>query len=294
MTTPTLAKLRNMLSPCYDYIRLLSRNNEKITLLYAHMETEQGQSQEILSSASTSQEVQTRTERIEPQNEEHSWFYYAFGSFIGDATDELEKALARLQREEKNSRNMDLASMFYVKSALYKVGLELLMRRNPEAKQLADALGVIGKRKYDLQREWEKEILAREGEEGLKRRNQNGEGPGRQYTREELDLSVSYIQTQVEAGILPPSALKHAIEERETGGYYQWEKEFDRKNSENLIRKLAIVNDPEIATVTQNIFRLNEEEYGKDYAERQHAILTELAGIASQKAIPPESDSTAR
>jgi hypothetical protein len=265
----------------------------KGTLLCDHMETEQYKTQEMLSTASSETEKKHHNiKRAEPK--EKSWFYYTFGNFLEDTTDELEKVLASLQEESKDRRALmdDLPHMLVVKRALYKVSLELLMRRNPQVRELAEAVQAIGKRKYELQRAWEKEVLAREGEEGLKRRKQNGEGTGRQYTREELDIRIRYIQAQVDVGILPPSALEHELAEQKAGGFYQWNKERQRKNDIFNIQQLAAVNHPTTGNVLENIRRLNEEEYGKEYAEQQHTILAELAKTSSQKVISIISDDT--
>ena len=267
----------------------------KGTLLCDHMETEQYQPQHTLSNASSKTEKTNRNvKRAEPK--EKSWFYYILNPIIEETTEALEKALASLQEESKDRRAMmdDLPHMLLVKRALYKVSLELLMRRNPQVRELAEAVQAIGKRKYELQRAWEKEVIAREGEEGLKRRKQNGEGTGRQYTREELDIRIRYIQAQVDAGILPPSALEHELAEQKAGGFYQWNKERQRKNDIFNIQQLAVVNHPITGDVIENIRRLNEEEYGKEYADQQHAFLAELAKTSSQKADPTISDDTTR
>ncbi|SRR5579871_1713690 len=233
----------------------------------------------------------------EQHDTEHGWFYYVSDSFAGVSTNKLEKALAKLQFQEGLiDRRKMFSDPYYLFHILQlqrekrRIETELLMRKNPEARELRDALRVIGERKHKAHRAWEKEILAREGEEGLKRRNQNGEGPRDQYTHEELDMRVRLTQLKVEAGILPPTALKHELEEREAGGYYKWEKEFFRKNAEANIRELVASNYPETARVIGNIQRLNEWRYGKEYAEQQHIFLTDLANNFSQKEAPAPLD----
>ncbi len=247
------------------------------------METEQYQPEE-----------QTGIEIGERQTEERGWFYYRFAELIADGTDELQKALARFQEEQKNSRRMDVTDMMSLSLAIYRLSLELLLRKNPEVREVYDALRENGLRKIAAQKQWEKAILTTEGEEGLKRRKQNGEGPINQNTPEELDMKVHNVQLQVDAGILKPSDLTYAIEVRDAGGFYQWEKERKRKGSEAHIRKLTAINHPITGQVVENIRKLNEEEYGKDYAERQYAILSELASITSQRATSTLSEPSDR
>jgi hypothetical protein len=251
------------------------------------MDTEQYQPQETQPTVSSPQEKRPKIETGRDEASERNLFYYRFSDLIGDTTEALEEALAKLQGERIDRRQMDFIDIINLNMAKYNIAFELLMRKNPEARALRDALHAIGLRKIAAQKQWEKEILATEGEEGLKKRKQNGEGPGNQYTHEELDMRVRLVQAEVEAGIKPPSSLKYATEVRDAGGFYQWEKEFKRKNREEFMQQLTAAGDPEIATVRQNIFKLNENEYGKDYAEQQNAILAELATIASQKASPP-------
>lgn len=256
------------------------------------MDTEQYIPEEAMSSAPDAQEAHTVVETAGSQSTERSRFHYRFDELIGDATDELEKALARFQEETKDRRHMDLLDILSLGIAIYKIRLELLMRNNPAVRDMANILTESGSRKIQAQKQWEKEILEAEGEEGLKRRKQNGEGPIHQYTREELDRKVEFTRTQVEAGILPPSALEQRIAERDAGGYYQWEKEFRRKNDEESIRRFAALNHPMTGQILENTRRLNEDMYGKDYAARQHAILAELVGIAAQKTASTPPDNT--
>ena len=161
-------------------------------------------------------------------------FTMHFGNFIGDATEALEEALAQLEQQGNNSRNMDLADIFYLKNAMYKVGLELLLRNNPQARESHDEWEAISAKKHELQKAWERDILAQEGEEGLKRRQQSGEGPGRQYTPEELETYVHYTQAKVDGGVAKPTELTHALNVQRAGGFYQWDKERKKKNQEAI------------------------------------------------------------
>jgi len=277
-----------LLTFCDAHERLLSSKREKRRLLYAHMDAERYQP-ETLSTIRPAQEAQSGIENGEPQIAEKGQFYCRFGELIADISDDLEKALARFQEEQKNSKRMDVTDAMSLSLAIYRISQELFMRKSPEARELRDTLRENGLRKIAAQKKWEKEIIATEGEEGLKRRKQNGEGPINQNTPKELDMKVRNVQLQVDAGILKPSDLEHAIAVRDAGGFYQWEKERKRKGSEAHIQKLAAINHPTTGKVLENIRRLNEEEYGTDYAQRQHAILAELASIASQKAASTQS-----
>ena len=264
----------------------------KGTLLCDHMETEQEKVKDQQSIEATSQDKSKRTKTETVLQSKKTWFHYRFDSLVNETIQSLEKALAQLHEDAKYRRRMDLVDIMSLNLATHKIQFELLTRRNPEVRRLYDALRANGLRKIAEHKQWEKDILATEGEEGLKRRKQNGEDPIHHYTREELDMQVRIVELQVEAGICTPADLKHAIEEREVGGYYQWEKERRRKNDIANIQELVAVNDSDIATVTQNIFRLNEDKYGKDYAERQHAILTEIAVKAPQNTASMTTDST--
>lgn len=258
------------------------------------METEQYPQQEAVASIQTAQEAPLKVESGEQQTAEKNRFYYRFGELMADATDELERALAMFQKERAalNRREMDINDVMGLGIAIYRIRLELLMRRNPEARELHDALKANGLKVIEAQKQWEKDILATEGPEGLKRRKQLGEGPINQNTPEELDMNVRMTQLQVEAGILNTSDLKHAMEVRDAGGYYQWEKGFRQKNEEEDVRQFASMNHPETAQILENTRRFNEELYGKDYAEQRHAILAELANIAAQKAATTPAEST--
>lgn len=230
---------------------------------------------------------------------EHGWLHSILGipssdSLAGESTKSLEKRLSKLQKEYQESRKIssDIFQTLFLRKAINDITLELLMRKNPEVRTLHEAWETIQGRKNSLQYSWEKEILATEGEEGLKRRKQDGEGPGREYTYEELDIYVRYTKAKVDGGVKPPSDLTHALNVQTAGGFYQWEKESKRKNYESFIQELASRNSTELTTVIQNIFLSNERSYGQEYAEQQHAILAGLAGIAAQEATSTSLDNT--
>lgn len=245
--------------------------------------------------AQPAQEAPARAETAEPLSSEQSRFHYRFDELLGDDTDELKKALARLQEERaaQKRRDIDITDIMSLGIAIYKISLELLMRSNPAVRDLATTLTESGLRKIEAQKQWEQDILATEGEEGLKRRKQLGEGPINQNTPEELEMYVRNVQLQVDAGLLKPSDLTFAMEVRDAGGFYQWDKERDRKNSEAYVREL-IANGHDPSQVIANIQRLSTDEYGEEYAQRQHEILAELAGIAAQKAAPISPETTTR
>lgn len=65
---------------------------------------------------------------------------------------------------------MPLDDRMYASNALHNIALELLMRKNPQARETTEIWTAINKRKGDARRKWEKEIIALEGEEGLRQR----------------------------------------------------------------------------------------------------------------------------
>jgi len=224
---------------------------------------------------------------------EKNSFYYRFSELMADATDELEKALEMFKQEAQGNRRMDLLSAMGLNMAIYKIGLELLMRRNPQVRDLANTIRENSLAKLKAHEAWEKELLATEGREEVVRRMKNGEGPIHQYTPEELDRDVQFTKAQVDAGILKPSDLQQAIEVREAEGYYQWRKERDRKNEEEDIKNYAVYDPSDVGRIIQNATMLNERTYGKEYAERRREILTELASIAAtQKSTSSQQENT--
>src|SRR6266487_1301071 len=120
-------------------MRFLSSKKISCTLRYAHMEQDIQQPEEMRNPAPATQEEQPATAETGEQQED---------------------------QQSKDRRNTDLVDAFHVRNALFAVGLELLMRRNPQAREAHDEWIAMDNRRYRLQKDWEKDILAQEGEEG--------------------------------------------------------------------------------------------------------------------------------
>src|SRR5207244_9554006 len=131
-------------------------------------------------------------EEGEEQTEDKSWFYYLFAPLRQETTELLDKTQAKFQEQLRN-KNLSLDEMLYAKDALHNINSELFMRKHPQARETNDTWKAINKKKSEARRKWEKEIIAREGEEGLQRRIAQGEEPPScQYMPEELDAFVNF------------------------------------------------------------------------------------------------------
>src|SRR5947209_6054532 len=87
-----------------------------------------------------------------------SWMDFLFVPLIAYDRNSLEAGQAVLEQQVRNG-DMSLEEIFFADNALYNVELELLRRKNPQARDAIDTWKAIADRKYAEGQKWEQHIL---------------------------------------------------------------------------------------------------------------------------------------